>query len=139
MTNTISQNIRGALEQRLKTVAGLPTIAYEGNEFVPVPGTPFVEAVVVFTSERPASMGDAHMVLHEGLFMVSMVYPNGKGSGDAEAMADAVKTVFKASQSATLNDAIVRFRYAERRPSIHDPSWIRYPVAISWFIYDQRY
>src|SRR5258706_11221569 len=101
--NTLDQNVRYALESRLATVAGLPAIAYEGVRYTPVPGTPFVEPVIVPLSERPVTMGDGHLVLHEGIFMVMLVYPNGKGSGAADAMANAVKSKFKASDTENMN------------------------------------
>lgn len=139
MTNTLDQNIRYALESRLATVSGLPAIAYEGVRYTPAPGTAFIEPTIVPTAERPATMGDDHLVLHEGLFMVLLVYPNGKGAGAIEAMANAVKAKFKASDVSTVNGVTVRFRYAERRPSIHEPDWVRVPISIGFYLYDTDY
>lgn len=139
MVNSFDQNVRSALETRLATVAGLPAIAYEGVRYTPVPGTPFVEPTIVPISERPVTMGDGHLVLHEGIFMVVLVYPNGKGSGAIEAMANAVKSKFKASDTENVNSVIVRFRYAERLPSVHQSDWIRVPVAIGFYLHDTDY
>lgn len=139
MPNSFDQNVRGALEQRLATVTGIPTIVHEGEQFSPQPGAAHTVAVIVPTSERPASMGDDHYVLHEGLFMVSLVYPNRRGTAAISAMANLVKEKFKASDLATLNDITVRFRYAERRPTVQEPDWIRVPIAIGWFVYANEY
>lgn len=136
---SISGEIRGALELRLATVAGHPVIYNEGVKNRPVPGKPFLEAVIVPTSERAVTIGDNPVILHEGLFMVSVVYPEGNGVGDAEAMADAIKQVFRAQDALSLGNTVVRLRFAERRPTIHSAEWLRIPVAISFFTHDQRY
>ena len=94
MTTSLYQDIRGALQNRLAAVTGIPAIAYEGKGYTPVAGTPFVEPVFIPISSPPVTNGDQKVFLHEGLFQVAVVYPVAKGTGPAEAMADAIKASF---------------------------------------------
>src|SRR5438132_13908963 len=125
MPNSFDQNIRAALEKRLIAVTGLPIMAPEGVKFRPTIGVPFVEPTILVISERPASIGDAYYVLHEGEFIIVLAFPNGQGMGAIEAMANLVKEEFRVNATSTANGITVRFRYAEKRVAIHEPEWIR--------------
>lgn len=134
-------DIRGALQTRLATVAGIPAIAHEGQRFAPVPGTPFVPCKVVWVSGRPSTLGDGHLVAHNGTFEVAAVYPAETATGDAETLASAIKNHFKASDVLTLDgsDIKVRIRHAERLPAMEDGDWIRVPVSIAWYLFATDY
>lgn len=137
---SLYQDIRGALQNRLLTVSGLPSsVAYEGVPFKPVQGTPFVEPVFQPINGRPATCGPDHFVLHEGLFNVAVVYPAGQGTGAAEAMADLIKEAFRAGTVLTLNANQIRTHWAERKAVLHDAGWVRVPVSISWYLYSTSY
>lgn len=136
---TLYQDIRGMLQSRLASVPGVPAIAYEGIPYTPVPGTPFCEPTFLPANGRPATMGDGHLVRHEGSFEVVLAYPTGSGTGTGEAMADTIKSYFKASDVLTLNGNNLRFRYAERRPVIEQTDWYRVPVSIGWYTFSTEY
>jgi hypothetical protein len=71
--------------------------------------------------------------------MVTLVYPSGKGTGTAEAMADLVKASFTADTTLTQGTNTVRLRYAERKSAIIDTDWIRVPVEIGWYLHTETY
>lgn len=139
MVATLYQNIRGALQTRLASVTGIPTIAYEDRRYTPVPGTPFIEAILIPISGRPQTMGDDPLLLHEGTFQIACVYPAGKGTGKAEAMADTIKGFFKVKDVLTLNGDSVRIRYSERVRALEEADWLRVPVSIGWYLYSPEY
>jgi len=137
---SLDQNIRGALQNTLGAVTGIPEIAYEGITYKPKAGTAFVAATIVSGPERPATMGDGHLVLHEGSFEIVLVYPSTKGTATIEAMANLVKSAFKASGSATVGSDTVRFRHAERRgPITPDADWLRLAISVPFYLYSQDY
>lgn len=135
MTNTLYQDIQGALETILQGIPGIPEIAFDGVAFTPTVGVPYVVPVLVPVVGRPATMGDDNFKLHEGLFQISVVWPSGQGMGAAAAMADLIKSHFKVETVASHNGTKVRFYYAERQPHFTDTDWVRIPIQISWFIF----
>lgn len=136
---TLYTDIRGALVTQLQTVTGLPALAHEGVPYTPVVGTPFVSYAVVAASARPRTLGTNHLILHEGTFEVSVVYPSEDGIGAAEAMADAIKAKFTADTTVTQGANTVRFRYAERRQALTQTDWNRIPVSTSFYLFTEEY
>ena len=136
---SLYQDIRGALQTKLAAVSGVPQLVYEGFAYEPVIGTPFCVCQILPIYSRPATLGPAHLVWHRGTFELALVYPSGRGTGTAEAMADTIKAAFTADVTATQNNVTVRFRHAERRPIIVDTPWIRVPVSIAWYLYTETY
>lgn len=132
---TLYVDIQGALENALLDINGIPDLAPEGVSYTPVVGTPYMTAVIVPVSGKPDTMGDENFKLHEGLFMITLSYPNGRGLGEVVAMADNIKNAFQVNDTFTQNSTIVRVRYAERRPHLLEPDWIRLPIEIFWYIF----
>lgn len=132
---SLYQDIRGALQARLATVSGIPAIAYEALPFKPVRGTPFVACVVAPVSADQATLGDGHVVLHRGTFEVSVVYPSNKGTGDAEAMADAIKAEFRGGTVLTRNTTQVIIAGAKRSLALIEADWLRIPVSVAWHLH----
>lgn len=135
-------NIRGALQSRLETVEDIPTIAWEGIDFTPTTGSAFVVAIFAPQSVRPASMGNI-TYRHDGTFEISVVYPRFPiglpgGTFPAEEMADAIKARFTPDVPLELNSVFVRISYCERRAALIEPDWIRIPVSVAWFVYDDQ-
>ena len=136
---SLFQDIRGALQNNLAGVSGIPAIAWEGVPYSPVVGTPFVEPVLFPTSSIPRTMGAAHLILHEGLFLVTLVYPAVGGTGTMEAMADTVKAAYNVSTPLALNSREVRVRSSQRGGVEMDSDWMRLLVSIGWYTYDTDY
>lgn len=136
---SLYQDIRNALQTRLETVTGLPETVYEGVSYAPVPGTPFIASALVPAAARPVTMGQDHLILHEGTFEIAVSYPSGVGTGSAEAMADAIKAVFTAESVLTVGANNIRIRYSERRQALIDSDWIRIPVSVGWYLHSQTY
>ena len=138
---TIYTDIRGALQNRLKSVTGISSseISRQGHPFVPTTGSRFFTCAVIPGSGRPATLGSAHLIWHIGTFEVNVVYPSGSGTGQAESVADTIKSYFTADTVLTQGTTKVRIRYSERRPVIEDSVWVRVPVRIGWYLYSQNY
>lgn len=88
--------IRAALESRLKLWADAQNpvvkIAFQNVGFEK-PATPFVECILipnVAMNRDVAASGERHL----GFFQINCWAPNGKGMGQAEALAQSVKALF---------------------------------------------
>lgn len=136
---TLYVDIRGALQSRLAAVTGVPAIAYEGMPYTPVIGTPFINAQIVQSNGRPATMGDDHLLLHSGSFELGVTYPSGAGTLAAETMADTIKADFRANDVLTQGSTKVRLRYAERYMADITPDWVRIPISIGWYLFATDY
>lgn len=136
---SVSTDIRQALEKHLVTVAGLPaTQEFEGAPILnPTPGTAYVSAAIHPVAERPSSAGSDAFILHEGLFLVNLFLPSGKGPHDIEVLADAVKAAFTVATVLTQGSTSVRIRYAEKSAARVEADWLMVPITISWYVYSQ--
>lgn len=135
---TIMQNIRAALEQQIATVSGIPSTsnrAWENVKFVPTTGTSWVKMALVPVSSRPAVVGPAPQIRHDGSFLVTLHLPEGTGPAGADALADAVRAAFTVDTGLTSGGTTVRFRYAERSVAVLDTPWYIVTVSISWYTY----
>lgn len=135
---TIMQNIRAALEQQIATVSGIPSTAnraWENVKFVPTTGTSWVKMALVPVTSRPAVVGPAPQIRHDGSFLVTLHLPEGTGSAGADALADAVRAAFTVDTGLTSGGTTVRFRYAERSVAVLDTPWYIVTVSISWYTY----
>ena len=135
---TIMQNIRAALEQQVANVSGIPSTgnrAWENVKFIPTTGTAWVRMALVPVTSRPAVLGPAPQIRHDGSFLVTLHLPEGTGAAGADALADAVRAAFTVDTGLTSGGTTVRFQYAERSVAVLDAPWYIVTVSISWYTY----
>ena len=132
-------NIRGALQNQLESVSGIPTIFYESMPNTPVKGTPYVQCALVPTQADPQNIGRNPTIYHAGTFEIGLAYPSGKGTNDIETMADLIKASFKVSSNIALNSVSVNIAKSERGLVVDDTDWIRVNVSVSWYVYSTDY
>lgn len=137
---SVSQAIRGALQQRAATAVGFPPSnqrAYEGYAFNPTIGTTYARMTVIPSESRPAVVGAATKI-HRGLFQIDIFYPaqGNPGTGAAEVLADAVKDVFAVGGSAmSVGGETVTVERVQREQVIQSPEWLQVPVTVYWLCY----
>jgi hypothetical protein len=138
---TLTQDIKAALEKRAATASGFPSSsnrAYEAVPFTPTPGTTWARLTFMVNSRRRESAGSDAYYLYQGLLVVDLFLPSGKGTGAALALADAVAAVFPEDVTLTQGDASVRVRYAEPSGGTRvEADWVKAQVAISWYVHNQ--
>lgn len=137
---TLSTNIRGALQERLLTVDGLPSgIAWQGQEYEPDADELYVEATVSYTSQRQRSLGPSGLDRHEGVFLVDVVFPTPphlNGLNQAEILSDAIRAKYTTQGTLTKNGTNVGIDYAERADvQKRDNGRSAIPIAIAWYCY----
>jgi hypothetical protein len=130
---TISAQIRAALETALVAVPGIPAgRAYDGVPYRPVRDVPWVRARVQWLSQRQIVIG-APQYLHEGLFLVDVFTPNGKGA--TAAIGDRITAAFTPFVPLVSGDVSVRIRFAQKGPILEEPDWLTLPVTIAHYTY----
>lgn len=132
---SIYDNIRAALETKLNSVSGVPSIAWENLQFSPTTVQSYVVPRLLPTRREPAVMGTNPQMYYQGVFRVNCYVPKDKGPADGDDLADKIIEAFEAATDVSYNGTIVSIRYAEREPADIDGPFYMIPVNISWYIY----
>ena len=158
---SIYDNIRAALEIKLSTISGVPSIGWENLQFSPTTGQPYVKPRFLPTRREPAVRGLNPQMYYQGIFRVECYVPEGDGPAAGDALAnqiiealDATSSIYydnvtdslltEAEAFLTLesgkrilldNVTYVSIRYAERESAEIDGPFYMIPVNIGWYIY----
>jgi hypothetical protein len=120
--------IRQCFEARLALMPALST-AYENVTFTPVTGTPYQKVNLLPAQPDNAALGDGYY-REQGLFQVTLCYPNSGGAALAEARAELVIQHFKrATRMEKNNQAVLVTRTPSKAPAF--VSGDRYCIPIS--------
>lgn len=133
---TVSQDIRGAIQERAATASGFPAdpqVHYQGLTFKPTKGVKWARVTVIPSTTRPFDVA-AGRRSHVGLAIVTVFIPanGGQGTGLAEIAADNVCAVFPPGARLFQGGERVNITYSERKQAVVEPDWISCPVEIAW-------
>lgn len=120
-------HLRAGVRQRLLTLSGLPAVAWQGETYRPVVGTPYItEAFVPVASQTRAGYQ-----VHTDLATFTLHYPIGAGTLPIETMAGQLLTHFKPGTKIEYTSAAAIVDEAERGPAQQGEDWIDLTVTIS--------
>jgi hypothetical protein len=86
--------IRKALEVKLAAMSPAVATVYENTEYTPVAGTPYQRANLLPAEPDNSTQGSTYY-REQGIFQVTLCYPQKVGPGTALARAEALRTHFK--------------------------------------------
>lgn len=132
-------DIRAAMEAEIANVVGVPAAtqrAWENVVFTPTTGTTWIRTSIVPFQSRPAVRGPTPQIKHGGILTIDIFTPEGNGSAEAEALADAVRSRYNVDSKLTSGSATVRFWYSERGQGLADSPWYHVPVIAEWYCYE---
>lgn len=132
---SIYDNIRAALETKLNSVSGIPSIGWENLQFSPTTGQPYVKPRLLPTRREPAVRGINPQMYYQGVFRVECYVPEGNGPAAGDDLADKIIEAFEAATDVNYSGTIVSIRYAEREAAEIDGPFYMIPVNIGWYIY----
>ncbi|MGB1270299.1 MAG: phage tail terminator-like protein [Flavobacteriaceae bacterium] len=132
---SIYDDIRAALEVKLSTVAGVPSIGWENAQFSPTTGQPYVKPRLMPTRREPAVRGTNPQMYYQGIFRIECYVPEGAGPSAGDDLADKIINAFEATTDVSQGSTIVSIRYAEREMAEIDGPFYMIPVNIGWYIY----
>lgn len=126
--------IRAALETRLALMSPAIATAYQNVQHAPAQGAPYQRVDLLPAEPENPEAGSGMFRRELGVLQVTLFYPLGRGSGAAEARADAIKAHFPRGLSMVKDGIIVTVdRTAHVMPGFVDEDRWAVPVRISYF------
>jgi len=86
--------VNAALEQRLASMAGLPSVAWPNVKFEPVPSAPYFRVFNNMGIPVRWGIADGDSIVAVGTFQIDVCVPKGNGAGVAMGYADAIRNHF---------------------------------------------
>ena len=129
--------IRAALRQRLLTVVGLPAGRQWENEFFePVVGQPYLKEKLMPTNSDVVSFGANGAadgtIKDDGLWQITLFYPQGEGTKDAQLMAEAIRVALKPSTQLSYDGENLTVMRAVIAPGRDEAVWYSIPITIKY-------
>lgn len=125
--------IHRAFEKHLATLPDVLPTAYENAQFFPVVGQPYQRVHWLTAEPENPTLGDG-FYRERGLMQISLMYPLGSGTGEANIMAAALQDHFRLGFSATESGIIAQ---VGKTPAIAkgfaSDGWWVIPVSVSYF------
>lgn len=130
-TATFHAELRSGTRQKLQTAAGLPSVDWEGLEFTPVKGTPWLTENIRPISSTVIGTGSGGYIAHKVTANFTLHYPLNKGTADIEAMAGTLMQLFHPGTSVTYGTTAAIVQQAERMALLQESDWINLTVVVT--------
>jgi hypothetical protein len=128
---TLHSNMRAAWRTALIAVPDLPPSRHwEGKEYTPVVGTPFVAETFLPVYSAPSSIGRGGTTHHAFTGTATLKYPAGRGTAAIEAMAGKIQAAFPQGTVLTYGGQSGTVMRCERRPLLQEADWIACAVLV---------
>ena len=138
-TMTVDRTLATASATSARLVSGLPQgRAWEGREFQPVLGQPWIRESFRPLVSRPRSLGAGGTIEHQMTANLSLFYPSRKGTLPVERLAGAMLDAFAPGTSLAYGQNAGIIQQCERSPLIEEADWISVPVIVSITAYTSR-
>ena len=124
--------IRRAFERHLGLISTGIATAYQNDSFTPDVNLPFQRVDLIPNTPDNQEMGDRSYV-ERGLFQITLAYPLNKGSGAAEARAQAIRLHFR--RGLVLLEAGLRILVTKTpaiAPALLGSSRYEVPITVEW-------
>lgn len=126
---SIVNEIQNALETRLSTLAGLPSVAWPNQDFTPVSGTSWLRPTLLPAETVAATMdGD----LQTGIFQVDVFVPSGTGRSAGDTLVDAIGDHFAPMLELTSGATTVRIISFSTIAARSESDWYHIPLEIRY-------
>lgn len=135
---SIHTDIRAAFRTLLQTVGGLPQVAWEGRNFAPTRGTPFLSETVQPISSIVRAVGIGGTIAHTVNLTATLHYPAAAGTLTIETMAGAIMEALRPGVSLTYGTSSAMIQRVERNPVQQSPDWISVAVVATAVAYSSN-
>lgn len=127
----IYSNLRRGIRAALLAVTNpnMPTdsnIAWENRTYKPKADVPWMREKLLPGLERKVA---SDTLRGTGLMQYDLLWPAGKGTEDADDLADDIKDAFAPNTTVDTHGVVFR---AERLPAITDAEWYQIPIRLTW-------
>jgi hypothetical protein len=124
----------GAALDGVLAAAGLPyPVAWEDVPFRPSTQQPYLAVALSGYAEAPAGAGPTGIVIGNGMYTISVVWPSGAGRALPAQLAAQIQALYPRGQSFALatGGTLIVIR-SSPAPTVDDGAWVRLPVTIGW-------
>lgn len=127
----VHPEIRAAVRTRLQALAGLPAVSWEGREYRPIKGTPFIAESMTPVSSVVRALGLGGTIAHTITANFTLHFPAGKGTANVEALAGALLEHYRPGTTLAYGTSAGMVQQAERMPLIQEPDWLTCAVIVT--------
>ena len=110
-------NIQAALDTKLNTITGSPSIAWPNTEFTPTHGTLFLEPNILPVPSTLATLNDYHR--YGGIYQVNVYVPVEKGTATLNLWLDRVHDLFDKTTLTSGGDSVL-IQNIDKGPVLRD-------------------
>lgn len=129
------QLIQAALETKLATLTPAMATVYENTSFTPVTGVAYQRVYHLLNKPTDLALG-GDLVQDQGIFQITLAYPQNAGRGAAMARAQMVRDHFRPPLTLTNGAVKVEIvKTARIAGGMTDADRWTLPVSIEWAVY----
>lgn len=130
--------IQSAIVARYQAGSFGLTTFYPGKNYEPSADTAHARIWFMPSGNDPASLGGTGLDRIVGVAQIDLMYPEGKGIGDALEKADAVAAYFQRGRSQAYSTTTVVFTGAVVLQPRNEGGWLRVPISVGWYSHQAR-
>lgn len=138
MSITIHENMRAAFRSALLEIDKLPVQHWEGKQFFPIKGTPYVSETFRPISSIPRATGIGGTIAHTMTGNFILHYPANEGTVDLERMAAKIMDKFFPGSTLSYGGEAGVVTQSERGPLLQEPDWVNCTLVVTLVAYTSR-
>lgn len=111
---------------------------YENRTYCPVSNNPYGRAYVLPVQPFQTALGNDGCDRHDGVFQISLFYPENDGDVPILTKADAIASVYKSGVVLSYNSIDVTIESIGRTEARNDNGWFQLDLTINWYSFIKR-
>lgn len=127
------QDLKKALNTRLASLSPSIQTEWQNTQFKPTEGVPWQRATVRHDPNTSLGITEGSGRRWTGEFYIVLFYPRNKGSGAADARAQAILNHFYRGLNLVTSSMTVVCLEGNVMTGVDEPTWFRLPVRIPFF------
>jgi hypothetical protein len=131
----VHADLRAAIRQALLAVQNLPVQQWEGRQFNPTVGVPYVSESFRPLASEVRALGPGGTIAHTVNASFTLHYPANTGTLDIEEMAGALLEKFRPGTSLVYGTSKGVVQLVQRGSLVQEPDWINCSVTLSAVAY----
>jgi len=136
--STVFKDIKAALDVRLSTMTGLPSVAWQNTSYEPVLGTTYLRPTVLPGNTVGATLGSSGSDEHVGVYQIDIFTKAGIGRGVATVLTDTIGDHFKPVTELVYNAQTVRCVSVSIGAAREGDGWYQIPVDINYMAFTTK-
>ncbi len=131
---SLINNIQNALNTRLATVSGLPTVYYPNVESTPTQGTSWVRPTLLPANSDTFTLNGQNQ--HQGIYQVDVFTQIKKGTAPLWLIADAIRDNFNTNKKITSGSDVINIQAISFSTAQRVESWWSCYVQINYICFN---